>query len=86
MKLTGPQLGFYASLAAIPIFYLGYTLSSTGSDNFINKLYQQYKEGNAESWRRDVIHEAAVRQALVDRTAMNSYPRDTTGPALRYPE
>jgi len=60
--------GFYVSLAAIPVAYLTYILS-TSDDNFINKAYQNYRK---QLKAQDVLHSAALEQAISDRATKHS--------------
>lgn len=79
-------MGFYMTLAAVPIFYVGYSLAYGSEDNYFARQYLKYKEGKKDSADRDLLHEAVLRQAIADRTRTASYPRETAGPDLRYPE
>lgn len=80
------QMGFYMTLAAVPLFYVGYSFAYGSEDNFLARQYQKYKEGRKEGEDTDRLHQAVVSQAILDRARLSSYPRETTGPDLNYPE
>jgi len=81
-------LGFYISLAAIPVSIAVYTLaqpSADGSPSSITKMidgFSYYKERNAE---RNVLHVNAIEKAAGDRHLFNN----SAGPPtvnLKFPE
>lgn len=80
------QLGFYMTLAAVPVFYVGYSLAYGPQDNFLARQYLKYKEGKKESEDADRLHQAVLSQAIMDRARLSSYPRETSGPDLNFPE
>lgn len=80
------QPGLFITLAAVPLFYVGYSLAYGSEDNYFARLYQQYKEGKQATAEADKLHQAALGEAIRDRARLSSYPRETTGPDLKYPE
>jgi len=74
------------TLAAVPLFYAGYSLAYGSEDNFLARQYLKYKEGKKEGEDTDRLHQAVLAQAVMDRARLSSYPRETTGPDLNYPE
>jgi len=74
------------TLAAVPLFYIGYSLAFGSEDNVFARYYQSYKEGTKDSADRDRLHQTVVQQAILDRARLSSYPRETSGPDLNWPE
>lgn len=80
------QAGFYMTLAAVPIFYVGYRMAYGSEDGFVYRQYLKYKEGKKESEDADRLHQAVLSQAILDRARLSSFPRETSGPDLSFPE
>lgn len=80
------QVGFYMTLAAVPIFYVGYSLAYGSPDNYFARQYQKFKDGKKDSQEKDLLHQTVMAQAISDRARMKSFPRESTGPELRFPE
>jgi hypothetical protein len=81
-------MGFYISLAAIPVSIAVYTLaqpSADGSPSSITKMidsFTYYKERNAE---RNVLHVNAIEKAAGDRHLFNNSAGARTV-SLKFPE
>ena len=73
-------------MAAVPVFYVGYNLAYGSENNFIARLFLQYKAGKKATADADALHMAVMSQAIADRTRLSSYPREVAGPDLKYPE
>ena len=73
-------------LAAVPLFYVGYNLAYGSDDGMIARQFLKFKEGKPETGSRETLHQTALNQAVSDRAMLMSYPRETAGPDLAYPE
>jgi len=79
-------LGFYMTLAAVPLFYVSYNMANGSQGDFFDRQFQKYREGKKLGEDKDLLYQAAVSQAIVDRARLSSYPRETSGPDLKFPE
>lgn len=49
-------------------------------------MFQATKASRAGVYEKNILHETVLGQAIQDRARLSSYPRETSGPELAYPE
>jgi hypothetical protein len=79
------QTSFYLILAAIPISYAVYSLS-TSKDNFLRRMIDQNQLNGEVDQAKLSLHTNMMAQALEDRVLFKTAVRDVSGPDLRFPE
>lgn len=49
-------------------------------------MFQATKASRTGIYEKNMLHETVLGQAIQDRARLSSYPRETSGPELAYPE